>query len=65
MTLALATGFVYRCGFLERTAVAFLGVNDVDAPAPVVMGDTITLDVAVVETKTPVGATLTPSSTPG
>lgn len=51
MTFTLATGFVYRCGFLERTVVAFLGMNYMDIPAPVTIGDTISLDMEVTETK--------------
>ena len=51
MTFILATGFVYRCGFLERTVLAFLGMNYMDIPAPVRMGDTISLDMEVVEKK--------------
>lgn len=51
MTFVLATGFVYRCGFLERTVLAFLGMNYMDIPAPVKMDDTISLDMEVVEKK--------------
>lgn len=51
MTFILATGFVYRCGFLERRVVAFLGMNYMDIPTPVAMGDTISLDMEVIETK--------------
>jgi acyl dehydratase len=51
MTFILATGFVYRCGFLERTVLAFLGMNYMDIPNPVHMDDTISLDMEVVETK--------------
>jgi acyl dehydratase len=51
MTFVLATGFVYRCGFLERTVLAFLGMNYMDVPAPVRMDDTISLDMEVIETK--------------
>jgi acyl dehydratase len=51
MTFTLATGFVYRCGFLERTVVAFLGMNYMDIPGPVHMDDTISLDMEVTETK--------------
>ncbi|WP_255169928.1 MaoC/PaaZ C-terminal domain-containing protein [Natrononativus amylolyticus] len=51
MTFILATGFVYRCGFLERTVLAFLGMNYMDIPAPVKMGDTISLAMEVTETK--------------
>jgi acyl dehydratase len=49
MTFVLATGFVYRCGFLERTVVAFLGMNYMNIPAPVKEGDTISLDMEVIE----------------
>jgi len=51
MTFVLATGFVYRCGFLERRVIAFLGMNYMDIPAPVKMGDTISLDMEVTQTK--------------
>ena len=51
MTFVLATGFVYRCGFLERRVIAFLGMNYMDIPAPVKMGDTISLEMAVTEVK--------------
>ncbi|WP_266077141.1 MaoC/PaaZ C-terminal domain-containing protein [Haladaptatus caseinilyticus] len=51
MTFSLATGFVYRCGFLERTVLAFLGMNYMDIPAPVKMDDSISLDMEVIETK--------------
>ncbi len=51
MTFVLATGFVYRCGFLERTVLAFLGMNYMDIPAPVQTGDTISLEMEVVGKK--------------
>jgi len=51
MTFILATGFVYRCGFLERRVQAFLGMNYMDIPAPVRAGDTISLDMEVTEKK--------------
>jgi len=51
MTFVLATGFVYRIGILERTVLAFLGMNYMDIPNPVYMGDTISLDMEVTETK--------------
>jgi acyl dehydratase len=41
MTFILATGFVQRCGFVERTVVAFLGMNYMDIPNPVYIGDTV------------------------
>jgi acyl dehydratase len=51
MTFVLATGFVFRTGLLERTVVAFLGMNYMDIPAPVGIQDTISLDMEVTETK--------------
>ncbi|WP_129115654.1 MaoC/PaaZ C-terminal domain-containing protein [Halegenticoccus tardaugens] len=51
MTFVLATGFVYRCGFLERTVLAFLGMNYMDIPAPVRMGDSVSLAMEVTETR--------------
>ncbi len=51
MTFVLATGFVYRCGFLERTVVAFLGMNYMEIPAPVQVGDTISLGMEVTNTR--------------
>jgi len=50
MTFVQATGFVYRMGVVERTAVAFLGMNYMDLPNPVHIGDTLSLEM-VVETQ--------------
>ena len=49
MTFSLATGFVYRCGIVERTVLAFLGMNYMDIPAPVAVGDTVSLAMEVTE----------------
>ncbi len=48
LTFVLSTGFVYRSGIVERTAVAFLGMNYMDLPNPVYIGDTLeaTMEVA-------------------
>ncbi|TYL37725.1 monoamine oxidase [Natronococcus pandeyae] len=51
MTFVQATGFVYRTGIVERTAFAFLGMNYMDLPNPVHIGDTLSLDIEVTETK--------------
>ncbi|EJN61049.1 Acyl dehydratase [Halogranum rubrum] len=51
MTFVQATGFVYRSGIVERTAIAFLGMNYMDLPAPVFVGDTITQEMVVTEQK--------------
>ena len=47
MTFVLATGFVYRTGIVERTAYAFLGMNYMDLPNPVNIGDTLQLEMEV------------------
>jgi acyl dehydratase len=51
MTFVQATGFVYRTGIVERTAFAFLGMNYMDLPNPVYIGDTLSLEIEVTETK--------------
>lgn len=51
MTFVQATGFVYRTGIVERTALAFLGMNYMDLPNPVHVGDTVQLEMEVTETK--------------
>jgi acyl dehydratase len=47
MTFVQATGFVYRTGIVERTAYAFLGMNYMDLPNPVNIGDTLQLEMEV------------------
>jgi acyl dehydratase len=47
MTFVQATGFVYRTGIVERTAIAFLGMNYMDLPNPVHIGDTLQLEIVV------------------
>ncbi|AGB36961.1 MaoC family dehydratase [Natronococcus occultus] len=49
MTFVQATGFVYRTGIVERTAFAFLGMNYMDLPNPVYIGDTLSLEIEVTE----------------
>lgn len=43
MMVVLATGFVYRCGFLERTVLAVLGMDYMGILAPVRTGDSVSL----------------------
>jgi len=50
MTFVQATGFVYRTGIVERTALAFLGMNYMDLPNPVFIGDTISMEMEVTDT---------------
>ncbi|MFU8870165.1 MaoC/PaaZ C-terminal domain-containing protein [Natronococcus sp.] len=51
MTFVQAIGMVMRIGILERTAYAFLGMNYMDLPDPVRIGDTVSVDIEVAETK--------------
>ncbi|MFB6154373.1 MAG: MaoC/PaaZ C-terminal domain-containing protein [Haloferacaceae archaeon] len=48
-TFTVVTGFVYRSGIVERTVLAFLGMNYMDLPAPVHVGDTVSLSMEVTE----------------
>lgn len=49
LTFVLSTGFVYRSGIVERTAIAFLGMNYMDLPNPVFIGDTLSQTMEVTE----------------
>ena len=51
MTFVQAIGMVMRIGILEQTAYAFLGMNYMDLPAPVHIGDTVSVEIEVAETK--------------
>lgn len=44
MTFILATGLFQRTGIVERTVVAFLGMNYMDIPNPVFIGDTVSAE---------------------
>lgn len=48
MTFILATGLFQRTGVVERTVVAFLGMNYMDIPNPVYIGDTVSATFEVV-----------------
>jgi len=52
MTFILTTGLVQRCGFVERTVIAFLGMNYMDLPNPLTIDDTISATFEVTEKKT-------------
>jgi acyl dehydratase len=43
MTFVLSTGLFQRTGVVERTVVAFLGMNYMDIPNPVYIGDTVSV----------------------
>jgi acyl dehydratase len=49
MTFILSTGLFQRTGVVERTVVAFLGMNYMDIPNPVHIGDTVTAEFEVTE----------------
>lgn len=49
LTFVLTTGFVHRCGFVERRVIAFLGMNYMDLQNPVYVDDTISAEFEVAE----------------
>lgn len=51
MTFVVATGFVHRTGIVERTVVAFLGMNYMDIPNALGIGDTVSAEMEVTEKK--------------
>jgi acyl dehydratase len=52
MTFILATGLFQRTGIVERTVFAFLGMNYMDIPNPVFIGDTVSAEYEVTEKRT-------------
>ena len=49
MTFIVATGLFQRTGIVERTVVAFLGMNYMDIPNPLYIDDTISGEYEVTE----------------
>ena len=49
MTFILTTGLFQRTGVVERTVVAFLGMNYMDVPNPVFIGDTLSVEYECTE----------------
>lgn len=49
MTFILSTGLFQRTGVVERTVVAFLGMNYMDIPNPVYIGDTVSAEFEITE----------------
>jgi len=41
LTFSIAMGLAYRCGFMERTVLGFLGMETMDFPNPVFIDDTV------------------------
>lgn len=50
LTLTIAMGLAARCGFMERTVMGFLGIERMDFPQPVFIGDTISGTFTVIDT---------------
>ncbi len=50
-TFVLATGFMFRSGLLERTVLAFLGMNYMEISNPVYIGDTVSMEMEVTEVR--------------
>ncbi len=50
-TFTLATGFMYRSGLLERTVLAFLGMNYMEISNPVYIDDTVSMEMEVTEVR--------------
>jgi acyl dehydratase len=55
--LSISHGLLFRTGFLEPTAIAFLGMESWNFKAPIFFGDTIKVRAKVVEAR--------PTSKPG
>ena len=49
--LAISHGLLFRTGFLEGTAIAFLGIDSWKFEAPLFFGDTIRARIRVAEKK--------------
>lgn len=53
LTFSVATGLLMGCGLMERTVVAFTGVEELSLPRPTHVGDTVSLTAEVAETREP------------
>lgn len=51
MTFNYAIGMLMSVGILERTAYAFLGMDAMELPNPAYIGDTVSVEIEVAETK--------------
>jgi acyl dehydratase len=51
LTLSYAVGQAYQLGFMERTVLAFRGIDGWKFSQPVFVGDTIHVEITVVEKK--------------
>lgn len=52
LTFVISTGLFQRTGIVERTVVAFLGMNYMDIPNPVFIGDTVSATFEVADKRT-------------
>ena len=51
LVLSISHGLLFRTGYLDQTAIAFLSVNDWKFQAPIFFGDTIHIEFKVSEKK--------------
>ncbi|WP_440763401.1 MaoC/PaaZ C-terminal domain-containing protein [Natronorubrum sp. DTA7] len=51
MTFNYALGMLMSIGILERTAYAFLGMDSMELPNPASIGDTLSVEIEVVEAR--------------
>ena len=49
LTFTIAMGLAARCGFMERTVMGFLGMERMNFPRPVFIGDTISATFTVTD----------------
>lgn len=49
LTFSISIGLMYRAGFLTRTSVGLVGLDDVSFTNPVRIGDTISVEMEVTE----------------
>lgn len=53
LTFSVATGLLMGCGVMERTVIAFTGIEDLSLPRPTHVGNTVSLTAEVTRTREP------------
>ena len=51
LALAISHGLIFRLGFLEGTAIAFLGIDSWQFKAPIFFGDTVHVRLEIAEAR--------------
>ena len=51
LTTVLGLGLITRLGYFDGSVIAFLGIDKLRIPAPVMIGDTLRSELEVMETK--------------